>query len=110
MAILLSRQINRSRTPAGISRVSRWSFLTQAVVDSICFAGVSSEAQTVRPLANQNYDQHATFAILAEGRTSLSLFAPAFLALILFVYEVVSPILTHVKIVLKPTYFSNSRY
>jgi hypothetical protein len=52
MAILLSRQINRSRTPAGISRVSRWSFLTQAVVDSICFAGVCSKTQLVKPLAD----------------------------------------------------------
>ena len=36
------------------------------------------------------FPQHATFAILSTGRTSLSLFAAGFLALVLFVYEVVS--------------------
>lgn len=69
---LLSRQMNSSRTPAGISRVSRWSFLTQSLVDAVSFAG------------------HITFAILADGRPSLSLVAPAFLACVLFVYEAVS--------------------
>ena|ERR1700722_10485202 len=69
--VLLSRQMERSRTPAGIYRISRWSFLAQAVVDCVSFAG------------------HITFAILAEGRPSLSLVAPAFLACLLFVYEVV---------------------
>lgn len=41
LAILLSRQITLSRTPAGISRVSRWTFLSQSIVDSISFASVS---------------------------------------------------------------------
>ena len=73
LLILLSRQMERSRTPSGISRVSRWSFLAQSTVDSVSFAG------------------HITFAILAEGRPSLSLIAPAFLACILFIYEAVRP-------------------
>lgn len=72
LLVLLSRQMNSSRTPAGISRVSRWSFLTQSIVDAVSFAG------------------HITFAILADGRPSLSLVAPAFLACVLFVYEAVS--------------------
>lgn len=71
LLILLSRQTDLSRTPAGISRVSRWSFLTQSIVDSVSFAG------------------HITFAILADGRPSLSLVGPAFLACILFIYEAV---------------------
>ncbi|TEB33129.1 hypothetical protein FA13DRAFT_1627277 [Coprinellus micaceus] len=67
--ILFSRQASRSRTPSGISRVSKWTFLAQATMDSVSFAG------------------HITFAILAEGRPSLSLLAPAFLACMLFVQE-----------------------
>ena len=70
--ILFSRQASRSRTPSGISRVSKWTFLAQATMDSVSFAG------------------HITFAILAEGRPSLSLLAPAFLACMLFVQEAVS--------------------
>lgn len=71
LVILFSRQMERSRTPAGISRVSRWTFVSQAVVDSVSFAG------------------YITFAILAEGRPSLSLIAPAFLACMMFIYEAV---------------------
>lgn len=67
--LLFSHQLELSRTPSGISRISRWTFLTQATMDSVSFAG------------------HITFAILAEGRPSLSLIAPAFLACILFVQE-----------------------
>ncbi|KAH6915843.1 hypothetical protein BKA70DRAFT_1139716 [Coprinopsis sp. MPI-PUGE-AT-0042] len=67
--VLFSRQLERSRNPSGISRVSRWTFLSQATMDSVSFAG------------------HITFAILAEGRPSMSLIAPAFLACILFVQE-----------------------
>ncbi|OAX43199.1 hypothetical protein K503DRAFT_853458 [Rhizopogon vinicolor AM-OR11-026] len=67
--LLLSRQVDRSRTPAGLSRVSLWTFLTQSIVDSVSFAG------------------HITFAILANGRPSLSLVAPAFVACVLFAFE-----------------------
>ena len=47
LAILLSRQITRSRTPAGISRVSRWTFLSQSIVDSISFASVSVDGRSI---------------------------------------------------------------
>ncbi|KAJ4470118.1 hypothetical protein J3R30DRAFT_1227234 [Lentinula aciculospora] len=67
--ILLSRQMTRSSTPSGISRVSRYSFLVQSTIDSVSFAG------------------HVTFAVLAEGRPSLSLIAPSFLACVIFLYE-----------------------
>ncbi|KAF8074721.1 hypothetical protein FPV67DRAFT_1665468 [Lyophyllum atratum] len=77
MLCLFSRQTERSRTPSGLARVSRWMFLSQATVDSVSFAG------------------HITFAILAEGRPSLSLIAPAFLACILFVYEAQFSVLVH---------------
>ncbi|KAF9219800.1 hypothetical protein BS17DRAFT_788799 [Gyrodon lividus] len=66
---LLCRQIDRTHSPAGLSRVSLWTFLTQAIVDAVAFAG------------------HITFAILANGRPSMSLVAPAFLACILFALE-----------------------
>ena len=71
LLILFSRQTEHSRTPSGISRVSLWLFLIQATMDSVSFAG------------------HITFAILAEGRPSLSLIVPAFLACLVFVYEAV---------------------
>lgn len=77
LLFLCSRQTERSRTPSGLARVSRWSFLAQATVDSVSFAG------------------HITFAILAEGRPSLSLIAPAFLACMLFVYEAQFSVLIH---------------
>lgn len=66
---LLARQMNVSNTPTNLSRLSRWSFLTQALADSIFFAG------------------HITFAVVTEGKPSVSLAAPAFLACLLFVYE-----------------------
>ncbi|KAJ3503089.1 hypothetical protein NLJ89_g8591 [Agrocybe chaxingu] len=75
--ILFSKQAERSRTPSGISRVSRWTFLAQATMDSVSFAG------------------HITFAILAEGRPSLSLIAPAFLACVVFTYEAQFSALVH---------------
>ncbi|KAG6850568.1 hypothetical protein H0H93_011767 [Arthromyces matolae] len=77
LLILFSRQSERSRTPSGLARVSRWMFLTQSTVDSVSFAG------------------HITFAILAEGRPSISLVAPAFLACVLFVYEAQFSVLIH---------------
>ncbi|KAH8997846.1 hypothetical protein EDB86DRAFT_3076382 [Lactarius hatsudake] len=70
MLLLLSHQMSESRTPASLSRISRWSFIVQALADSMAFAG------------------HMTFAILADGRPSMALVAPAFLACALFAYEV----------------------
>ena len=34
------RQLKVGRTPEGVSRVSRWTLLTQAAADSISFVGV----------------------------------------------------------------------
>ncbi len=78
--ILFMRQGERSRTPSGISRVSCFTFLAQATMDAVSFAG------------------HITFAILAEGRPSISLIAPAFLACVVFLHEAVSIMPTNRKI------------
>jgi transmembrane E3 ubiquitin-protein ligase len=40
MLLLLSHQMSESRTPATLSRISRWSFIAQALADAIAFAGV----------------------------------------------------------------------
>ncbi|KAJ7606163.1 hypothetical protein DFH06DRAFT_1251770 [Mycena polygramma] len=69
MLVLLSRQMQRSRTPSGISRLSFWTFFVQSTVDSLSFAG------------------HTVFALVADGKPSLSLIAPAFLACVLFSNE-----------------------
>ncbi|KAJ6607473.1 hypothetical protein B0H10DRAFT_550301 [Mycena sp. CBHHK59/15] len=69
MLILLMRQMQHSRTPSGISRLSFWSFLVQSTVDSLSFAG------------------HTVFALVADGKPSLSLIAPAFLACVIFANE-----------------------
>ncbi|KAG8214982.1 hypothetical protein J3R82DRAFT_8385 [Butyriboletus roseoflavus] len=66
---LLSRQMDKAHSPAALTRLSLWTFLTQAIVDAVAFAG------------------HITFAILANGRPSISLVAPAFIACILFALE-----------------------
>lgn len=71
-----------SRTPSGIARVSRWTLLFQATMDSLSFAG------------------HITFAILFDGRASLSLVAPAFLACTLFIHEAVGDLVFVVVVVL----------
>ncbi|KAF8507963.1 hypothetical protein BU17DRAFT_57057, partial [Hysterangium stoloniferum] len=71
LLVLLARQIESpaGRTPAGISRVSRWSFVAQAGADSISFIA------------------HLTFGIFSDNKSSLSLMAPGFLACLLLVYE-----------------------
>jgi len=70
--LIFTRQAGLSRTAFGITRVSRWTFLVNATIDAVCFAG------------------HITFAILAEGRASLALMATAFLSCALFIQEAVS--------------------
>ncbi len=40
MLLLLSQQMSESRSPAALSRISRWSFIAQALTDSIAFACV----------------------------------------------------------------------
>jgi hypothetical protein len=88
LLILFSRQTQHSRTPSGISRVSLWSFLIQATMDSVSFAG------------------HITFAILAEGRPSLSLIVPAFLACLVFVYEAVRKFFPFLLLVIDPSEYT----
>lgn len=39
---LLTRQISRSRSAAGLARVSRYPFLAQSLIDSMSFVGVSA--------------------------------------------------------------------
>ncbi|KAI9063826.1 hypothetical protein FKP32DRAFT_1571123 [Trametes sanguinea] len=66
---LFRRQAAHSSSAVGLSRVSRYTFLIQSLIDAISFIG------------------HITLGILAEGRPSLSVLAPAGLACLLFVYE-----------------------
>ncbi|KAI0683663.1 hypothetical protein BC835DRAFT_1295386 [Cytidiella melzeri] len=66
---LLLRQIPLSRSAAGLSRVSRYPFIIQSLIDAVSFVG------------------HVTIAILSEGRTSVAVLAPAGLACVLFVYQ-----------------------
>ncbi|RDX47178.1 hypothetical protein OH76DRAFT_1558028 [Lentinus brumalis] len=66
---LFRRQASQSSSAAGLSRVSRYTFLIQSLIDAISFVG------------------HITVAIIAEGRPSLSVLAPAGLACLLFIYE-----------------------
>ncbi|OCH91365.1 hypothetical protein OBBRIDRAFT_792297 [Obba rivulosa] len=63
------RQTRRSGSAQGLARVSRYTFLTQSLIDAISFVG------------------HITLAILADGRPSLTVLAPAGLACLLFVSE-----------------------
>lgn len=46
---------------------------------------------------------HITFAILAEGRPSISLIAPAFLACIIFLHEAVSIMSINLSLALNET-------
>ena len=95
LVALLIRQLALSRTPSGISRVSRWTFFIQSTLDSVSFAG------------------HVTFAILSEGKPSVSLVAPAFLASILFFYEAVSvpsSLFIHLTRQISNSPFSSSRF
>jgi len=42
LLLLLSRQITASRTPSGVSRLSRWTFFAQASIDTITFVRYNS--------------------------------------------------------------------
>ncbi|KAI6126043.1 hypothetical protein EDD16DRAFT_1554771 [Pisolithus croceorrhizus] len=69
MLALLSRHVDRTHSPAALQRLSAWTFYTQAVVDAVSLAA------------------HITFAILAHGRPSLALIAPAFACCVIFSME-----------------------
>ncbi|KAG8908336.1 hypothetical protein FRB99_007262 [Tulasnella sp. 403] len=65
LLLLLVREMEATRTPAGISAVSRWSFVFQAVMDGFSFTS------------------HVMFGVLTKNRASMSMIAPGFLACIL---------------------------
>ncbi|CAL1715555.1 unnamed protein product [Somion occarium] len=69
LLLLLTRQMSRSHSAVGLARVSRYPFLAQSLIDAVSFVG------------------HLTLAILADGRPSLAVLAPAGLSCILFVRE-----------------------
>ncbi|KAH9926336.1 uncharacterized protein BXZ73DRAFT_49527 [Epithele typhae] len=66
---LFRKQATESSSAAGLSKVSRYTFLIQSLIDAISFVG------------------HVTVAILADGQPSLSVLAPAGLSCLLFIYE-----------------------
>ncbi|CUA71903.1 DSC E3 ubiquitin ligase complex subunit 1 [Rhizoctonia solani] len=75
---LIVRQMETSRTPASIAKISRWTFALQAIADAYSFVG------------------HVTVGIVSESRSSLSIIAPGFLAATLFlVFEVRFSMLIH---------------
>lgn len=90
MLFLLSRQITVSRTPAAISRLSRWTFFTQALIDTLTFVIVGLLRYHLSRLT-LGIPQLISLAIAVSARASIPLIAPAALAVILLVYEMVSP-------------------
>ncbi|KAF8340498.1 uncharacterized protein EI90DRAFT_3035785 [Cantharellus anzutake] len=78
IAYSLANQIEWTRTPASISRVSRWPFVIQALADLYAFL------------------LHMTIGVTSNNRASLSLIAPGFVAAVLFfVLEVRYAVLIH---------------
>lgn len=91
LLVLLSRQVARSSSAAGLSRVSRYTFLVQSLVDAISFVGVGDHSFSgFKCVWTYIASQHITLAILADGRPSLAVLAPGGLACMLFIYEAVS--------------------
>ncbi|CAE7233909.1 unnamed protein product [Rhizoctonia solani] len=75
---LIVQQMETSRTPSSIAKISRWTFALQAIADAYSFVG------------------HVTVGIVSESRSSLSIIAPGFLAATLFlVFEVRFSMLIH---------------
>ena len=88
MLFLLSRQITVSRTPAAISRLSRWTFFAQALIDTLTFVIVGLlKYRSFRLTLGTS--QLITLAVAVDTRASTPLVAPAALAVILLVYEMV---------------------
>ncbi|KAG9037882.1 hypothetical protein FRB95_003722 [Tulasnella sp. JGI-2019a] len=65
MLVLLVRQMESTRTPAGISSVSRWPFVFQSIMDSFSFTS------------------HSMFGVLTQNKASMTMLVPGFLACIL---------------------------
>ncbi|KEP50684.1 putative RING finger protein [Rhizoctonia solani 123E] len=75
---LIVRQMETSRTPASVAKISRWTFALQAIADAYSFVG------------------HVTVGIVSESRSSLSIIVPGFLAATLFlVFEVRFSMIIH---------------
>lgn len=90
MLFLLSRQIAASRTPAGISRLSRWTFFTQALIDTVTFVIVGTlEHHSILGLT-LGTPKFISLAIAVHPRACIPLIAPAVLTVVLLVYEMVS--------------------
>ena len=89
MLLLLSRQITASRTPAGVSRLSRWTFFAQALIDTITFVIVGVFRYHSSCVLSPETPQLASLAIGVHTRASIPLIAPAALAMVLLVYEMV---------------------
>jgi len=90
MLFLLSRQIAVSRSPAGISRLSRWTFFTQTLIDIITFAIVRvPRYPPIRDLT-LGTSKFISLAVTVSARACIPLIAPAALAVILLFYEMVS--------------------
>lgn len=84
-------QMGWTSNPASISKLSRWTFAIQAIIDSYAFVAVR---QAVQPCGFQTHiAQHLTIGIVSNNRSSGSLIAPGFLAASLcLVFEVVRTI------------------
>jgi len=89
MLLLLSRQITASRTPAGVSRLSRWTFFAQALIDTITFVVVGFPRCHLSRGLTPETPQLASLAIGVHTRASIPLIAPTALAMVLLVYEMV---------------------
>lgn len=92
MLFFLSRQITASRTPAGISRLSRWTFFAQALIDSFAFVIVGFLfIVMISPHTGLTLGMKLiSLAPVVNSRISVPLIAPAALAVILLTYEMVS--------------------
>jgi hypothetical protein len=90
MLFLLSRQITASRTPAGLSRLSRWTFFTQALIDTFTFIIVGVPWYSPIRDLTLGTPKFISFAIVVNARACIPLIAPAALAVVLLVYEMVS--------------------
>ncbi|KAI0069873.1 hypothetical protein K474DRAFT_1746897, partial [Panus rudis PR-1116 ss-1] len=88
LLVLLTGQVTRSSSAVGLARVSRHPFLAQSLIDAVSFVG------------------HITLGILADGRPSIAVLAPAGFACLLFVREAAS---LFVNLILKANQFEEMR-
>jgi transmembrane E3 ubiquitin-protein ligase len=72
LIIIFMRQQSKSLTPSALSRISRWTFVIQSLIDLLSFGA------------------HFTFSLMAEERVGLSLIATSMMASVLAYQEGVS--------------------